>query len=357
MSWLDLLWWNKPKDMKSPAEPLRGVNLGGWLVLEKWITPSLFKGLSAVDEYTLCSTGGPAIQSGLRAHRDSFVTLRDFELLKQHGIDAVRLPVGYWTFGDEPPYSSTISYVDKAFEWARQTGIVILLDLHAAPGSQNGWDHSGRAGACTWADDEQNVVRTLAVVAKLVKRYGQHPSLLGIELLNEPKWTLPRKKLLRYYETAYRIVRKECPPECWIVFHDSFRPRRWKHKLPKATFPNAYIDTHQYQTFNARDKRLDMAGHMRKTFGKVRRDLARMNRSHPVVVGEWSVTLDPQSLQGLNRSQRDAASRAYGAAQLIAYGSCAAWFYWTYRTEDGGVWSFRDCVDRGWLPNFADLQS
>ena len=24
---------------------LRGVNLGGWLVLEKWITPSLFEGL------------------------------------------------------------------------------------------------------------------------------------------------------------------------------------------------------------------------------------------------------------------------------------------------------------------------
>ena len=26
---------------------LRGVNLGGWLVLEKWITPSLFEGLQA----------------------------------------------------------------------------------------------------------------------------------------------------------------------------------------------------------------------------------------------------------------------------------------------------------------------
>ena len=26
---------------------LRGVNLGGWLVLEKWITPSLFEGLEA----------------------------------------------------------------------------------------------------------------------------------------------------------------------------------------------------------------------------------------------------------------------------------------------------------------------
>lgn len=25
------------------------------------------------------------------------------------------------------------------------------------------------------------------------------------------------------------------------------------------------------------------------------------------------------------------------------------WFFWTYKTESGGGWSFRDCVKRGWL--------
>ena len=34
-------------------EKLKGVNLGGWLVLEKWITPSLFDGTNAVDEFHL----------------------------------------------------------------------------------------------------------------------------------------------------------------------------------------------------------------------------------------------------------------------------------------------------------------
>lgn len=29
---------------------LQGVNLGGWLVLEKWMTPSLFDGTTAADE-------------------------------------------------------------------------------------------------------------------------------------------------------------------------------------------------------------------------------------------------------------------------------------------------------------------
>lgn len=35
-------------------EPMRGVNIGGWLVLEPWITPSLFDGKPewVVDEWT-----------------------------------------------------------------------------------------------------------------------------------------------------------------------------------------------------------------------------------------------------------------------------------------------------------------
>jgi len=36
----------------------RGVNTGGWLVLEKWMTPSLFEGLSATDETTWCAELG-----------------------------------------------------------------------------------------------------------------------------------------------------------------------------------------------------------------------------------------------------------------------------------------------------------
>jgi glucan 1,3-beta-glucosidase len=34
----------------------------------------------------------------------------------------------------------------KAIQWARKYGIRINLDLHALPGSQNGWNHSGRLG-------------------------------------------------------------------------------------------------------------------------------------------------------------------------------------------------------------------
>jgi glucan 1,3-beta-glucosidase len=345
-----MFFWSK-RPIVPAAKPIYGVNLGGWLVLEKWMTPTLFEGLDATDEFTYCKKLDADTEERLRRHRDNFITEADFVWLRDQGIDAVRLPVGYWVFGDEAPYEPTIEWVDKAFVWARATGIKILLDMHGAPGSQNGWDHSGKSGDCGWPQDEGNAIKTLAVLARLTRRYNNHPNLLGIELLNEPKWTVPRRKLLKYYEAAYKMIRAECAPDVWVVFSDNFRPRRWKRKLRGGGYAGVYIDTHQYQTFSKKDKRLDITGHIYKTLVKVPKSLRRMQRYHPVIVGEWSLALDAESLKGLDAVELEAARRAYGAAQLLVYESAAAWFYWSYKTEGGGVWSLRDGIEKGWLPS------
>jgi glucan 1,3-beta-glucosidase len=343
-------FWSKLQPVSHP--PLRGVNLGGWLVLEKWITPSLFERTEATDEYTLSLALNPEIRRRLRQHRDTFITRKDFAWLKEQGIDAVRLPVGYWTFGDQPPYLATIDYIDRAFAWAQETGIHIVLDIHGAPGTQNGWDHSGQAGEANWARDERNIITTLETVNKLAKRYARNPQLLGFELLNEPKWTLPRAALLRYYQAAYKLLRKECGPNMWIIFHDNFRPRRWKRQLRGSAYSNFVMDTHQYQTFDEKHKKMDISGHLEKTTVQLPKALSKMRRYHPIMVGEWSLALDGQSLVGLDEAKRETAHRAYGAAQLLAYSQSSAWFYWTYHTESGGSWDFRDCLNRGWLPPF-----
>ncbi len=332
--------------------PLRGVNLGGWLVLERWMTPSVFEGTAAIDEYGLCEAGSEEAAKKLHNHRETFITEADFIWLKDHGIEAVRLPVGYWVFGDEPPFSGSIEYVDRAFGWAQSHSIKILLDLHGAPGSQNGYDHSGRAGKILWHKNEAHIIKTLSVVSRLAKRYAKHPALLGIELLNEPKWTVPRRKLLKYYEAAYKIVRAECGEDTWVVFHDSFRPRRWKNKLRGSQYSHMYIDTHHYQTFSNKDRRKDAVAHLQHALKDLPNKLRKMSSRHPVIVGEWSLTLDTNSLDGLDKTAVAHATRAYGATQLLAFQSTRAWFYWSYKTEYGGTWSFRECVKKGWLPKF-----
>lgn len=48
-----------------------------------------------------------------------------------------------------PPTQCT-RYFTRAIAWARKYGIRILLDYHALPGSQNGWNHSGKSGQINW---------------------------------------------------------------------------------------------------------------------------------------------------------------------------------------------------------------
>ena len=39
--------------MNTKIDKVKGVNLGNWLVLEKWMSPELFEGTTAEDEYYL----------------------------------------------------------------------------------------------------------------------------------------------------------------------------------------------------------------------------------------------------------------------------------------------------------------
>lgn len=346
-----MLFWRKKK-LSTNTPPIRGVNLGGWLLLEPWITPSIFKDILAADEYTLCKLDSDSIKRKIEVHRETFVTYADFEWLAKQGISAIRLPVGYWVFGDTPPFIGNIEYVDKAFDWAEKTNIKILLDLHGAPGSQNGWQESGKIGGIGWPENERNIIVSLQVIDKLSRRYAGHPSLLGIELLNEPHPKIKQSVLKKYYKAGYNIIRKNCGSKTWVVFSDNFKPRRWAWHLWKSKYPEMYIDTHQYQAYTPSDRRLNVAGHINKTFGTVNRQISKMSLHHPVIVGEWSLVLDGESTQGLSPIQLEAARRAYGNAQLMTYEQAAAWFYWTYRTEEGGIWSFRDCIEKCWLPKF-----
>ena len=58
---------------------IKGVNLGNWLVLEKWMSPALFDGTTAEDEYNLPRQLSPGVyEARIRVHRSEYITERDF---------------------------------------------------------------------------------------------------------------------------------------------------------------------------------------------------------------------------------------------------------------------------------------
>ena len=132
---------------RSSFNKIRGVNLGSWLVLESWMVPDLYRGTDAPDEYSLCLALGDQAKSKLDHHRETFITETDFRWIRDCGLNAVRLPVGYWALEAPKPYVECARFIDFALDQCSRNGLKLLLDLHGAPGSQNGWDHSGRSGA------------------------------------------------------------------------------------------------------------------------------------------------------------------------------------------------------------------
>ncbi|KAG5715860.1 putative glucan 1,3-beta-glucosidase A [Termitomyces sp. T112] len=121
------------------SDKVRGVNLGGWLVIEPWITPSLFDNTGdsrIIDEYTFGKYQDHAkAYRTLKTHWDSWITEADFRKIAAAGLNHVRLPIGYWAFdvsGGEPFVQGQLPYLDKAVSWARKYGIKVIIDLHGA---------------------------------------------------------------------------------------------------------------------------------------------------------------------------------------------------------------------------------
>ena len=142
---------------------IRGVNLGGWMVLEPWITPSLFyqfltgrEGTAAFDTYTFCEVlGAEEANEQLRNHWDKWVTEDIIAQLARSGaVNSLRLPVGDYMYKPYGPYvgcfDGALKYVDSLLDWAYSNGLSVLFDIHTMRDSQNGFDNSGKAMGFQW---------------------------------------------------------------------------------------------------------------------------------------------------------------------------------------------------------------
>ena len=245
----------------------------------------------------------------------------------------------------------------------------MVLDLHAAPGCQNGFDNGGILGVCEWHTNEEYIQHSLDVLERWPQRYKDHPALHGIQALNEPSWDIPTDLLKRYTLEAYHRIRRHCPPErVTVVFHDGFRSfREYAGFLQEPEFRNVAIDIHRYQCFARDDIDMDIFGHIRKSAVDLRNEADEIIREsgYQVYCGEWSLGLDLKmvslwaegpfnhALEAMDEFQMSAAFRGYASAQVLTFEKYAGWFFWTYRTETTPEWSYRDCVDQGSFPTWA----
>lgn len=315
---------------------INGVNLGAWLCLEKWMTPSLFNNTQCVDEYSLCNSLNI---DKLTNHYETFITEQDIVNIKKFGLNSVRIPITHGVFGNEHPYIKTEKYIDNIVKICENLGISVLIDLHTAPGSQNGWAHSGKEGELNWDKNDKFVKKTIEILTLLAKKYKSNSAIFGIELLNEPSWDVNLDILKNFYTNAYASMRAIGYKKA-IVMHDSFRLDKLTNFFIQAKFKNTYIDRHLYQCFGDKHKSMNIDQHINEVKNKAK-EIAKFSKILPIIVGEWSLGLDEKSLVGLNESQRKNAFIEYYKAQNIAYSTSTGWYYWSYKLESNNNWNFK----------------
>lgn len=320
---------------------LRGVNLGGWLVLEKWMTPALFSGIQAADEYTFMQS--PGAKEKIDKHRREFITEDDFKWLAANKINAVRIPVGYWILQSDGPYIEGVKYLDWAIKTAKKYNIRVLIDLHGAKGSQNGHDNSGRVGKADWFKDKEFREQTIATLENIAKWYKNAENVWGIELLNEPKIGLFQFKLRKFYKEAYERISRVANSNVKIVFHDAFTPRLMSGAINQK---NAVMDIHWYQFTVIFPWLYSLHSHFKKVTRR-KELISHLQKRQPVVIGEWSVVLSHGILKGLTKNEEQEAFKTHGMLQQDAYAGAIGWFYWSYKTEGRGIWNFRSLVEDG----------
>jgi len=261
------------------------------MVLEPWITPSLFyrfldkpQNETAMDTYTLCEALGPEEGNKLmRAHWETFYTEEHIANLSARGVEMVRLPVGDWTLDPYGPYVGCLDGAEEAVQWMFDTcakyNISVLLDVHAVKDSQNGFDNSGRTRNVEWLNDThfshwpnaqanwlgewnisaghydhinfENIRWSLMTSEHFLTRWGNHSAFYGFEPVNEPWWNTNEDVLKDFYRDVRRMT-QALAPQAYFVFHNSFiySPDFWNDLFRDDDIDKVAMDHHYYQAWN-----------------------------------------------------------------------------------------------------------
>jgi glucan 1,3-beta-glucosidase len=394
--------WGSYKD-----KPARGVNLGGWLSLEPFITPSLFDYPSdqgIIDEWSLCQKLGGKAAGVLEEHYASFVTEETIKEIADAGLDHLRIPFSYWAVeiydGDPYVFRTSWRYLLRGIEWARKYGLRVKLDVHGLPGSQNGWNHSGRLGAIGWlngTDGKLNADRSLDMHDKLSKFFAQdrYKNIIShYGLANEPRMVeLKSSDVIQWTETAYKKVRDN-GVDALVVFGDGFMGlENWQGLM--TGYDDMVLDVHQYVIFN--EQQIAFTHQEKVEYackGWTEQAELSMDRTRgygPTMFAEWSqadtdcapylnhgmsgsrwegslASVDgPKCPTGNDRCSCNVANagpdkwsdqykkflQMFAEAQMYSFEKGWGWWYWTWKTENAPLWSYEAGLKAGILPKKA----
>jgi len=180
---------------------LRGMGLGGWVLQEGYMLQLPELGQQHIIRARIAALiGEEKTEAFYAAWRANYVTKADIDAMGRWGFNSVRAPLHYDQLtlaGDREPTPGTDTWNEAGFKqiddligWVKANNMVLILDLHAAPGGQ-GTDLAisdrDPSKPSLW-DSAENRRKTVALWRKLAERYANEPAVGAYDIINEPNW-------------------------------------------------------------------------------------------------------------------------------------------------------------------------
>lgn len=324
---------------------LRGVNLGGFLFQEFWMTPTRpskkIKAELDLYQYLAAKYGREKMRELIELYQANYFTERDFDQLAGIGVNVIRLPFWYMNIVDldGEVREDWYSRFDWFLEEAGKRGIYVIFDFHGAPGSQNGSDHSGvdggedkEAASKFFYGDTETVAYHQELYYQIweliAARYRDNPVVAGYDLLNEPYCTYRynatlsvaqlRQQLWSVYDQAYHRIRA-LDPDHLIIMGATWDPV----DLPRPEdygWQNIMYKYHNYLY----DDYNNAKGRQLKNMQQKLALITAADYNVPVLIGEFNYF-------------NNLAAWEQGLSLLNQAG--LHWTLWTYKvTSDNGNW-------------------
>jgi endoglucanase len=194
---------------------LRGVGLGNWMLPEGYMWRFGDEGdrPRKIEKIVSDLIGPDNAAKFWKEYRASYITQADIQRIAQLGFNSVRPALNarlLLSEGDNPAYQDEgFKLLDNLVKWCKQSGIYVIIDMHAAPGGQTGQNIDDSANdQPELFMNPTNQDRLVALWVKIATRYKDEPTVAAYDLLNEPlpERTGASKKYKSELEPLYKRI-------------------------------------------------------------------------------------------------------------------------------------------------------
>jgi hypothetical protein len=232
-------------------QKLKGVNLGSWLLMEGYILGGRNIAESKFKEDFKRTNGIKALNDFERTFRENFIAEEDFRNISLMGANTIRLPFNCRLI-ETNPYSYSragIFYLKKALTLAYKYNLGVILDLHAAPGSQNEDWHSDSRGKALFWENKKYRERAWLLWETIVQELKNEPALIGYDVINEPVIGEKSTAIVKeFYREAIKRIRAIDKTSLIFLEGDIWAQRI--EYLKDLLDKNIVVSTHTYQPLN-----------------------------------------------------------------------------------------------------------